>query len=46
MSEMGFSWLTEALNSGYPEREYLDVASKVVRLLGQGFYSLDFLLPP
>jgi len=40
--ELGFSWIPEILNSGYSGRECLEVASKVVRPLGQDFYSRDF----
>ena len=33
--DLGFTWITEILNSGYPEEERYQMASMVVRLLGK-----------
>jgi len=40
--QLGFSWIYEALDSGYSGRKCLEVASKVVRLLGKRFYPRGF----
>ena len=39
---LGLSWVTETLDSGYPERECFEMTGEVVRLLGKRFYSRDF----
>ena len=37
--EPGFLWIVEVLNSGYPEDQRYQMASKIVGLLGKHFYS-------
>jgi len=39
--ERGFLWITEILNSTYPEDEHYRLASQVVHLLGKRFDSAD-----
>jgi len=43
--ERGFLWITEILNSRYPEGECYRIASQVVQLLGNHFYSKDLEHP-
>jgi hypothetical protein len=37
--ELGFLWITDIINTGYPEDERHRMASRAVRLLGGHFYS-------
>ena len=37
--ESGFLWITEVLNSGYPEGKQYQMASRIMELLGKHFYS-------
>ena len=37
----GFLWLADILNSGYPEGERHAIASRIIQLLGEQFYSPD-----
>ena len=39
--EFCFGWIAEILSSGYPEDERYELASRVVRLLGNHLYSKD-----
>ena len=36
--ELGFTWIAEILNSGYPEVNHHEMASRVVQVLGRHFF--------